>query len=85
MKFSHIFLASALPISTLQAAVEFPGKHPGKAEAQVSNGIGTIGNKLFTATFRKSGSGVVFGGMKTASGNSMDTPQFRRRGETPAQ
>lgn len=71
MKLSHIFLASTLAISTLQAAVEFPGKNPGKAEAQVSNGIGTIGNKLFTATFRKSGSGVVFGGMKTANGKEL--------------
>ena len=53
------------------AAVEYPGKQPGAAQATVSESTATLGNKLFTATFDKSAKGVTFGGLKLADGKEI--------------
>ena len=52
--------------STAVAEVSFPGKEPGKAKVECSESSASLSNKMFTASFRKAGSGVVFDGMKTA-------------------
>ena len=70
------FLASALTFalcagSTTVAEIEFPGKAPGKAQAECTETTASLGNELFSTSFRKAGKGVVFDGMKTASGKAV--------------
>ncbi len=50
------------------AEVKFPGKSPGKAKIECDEEKATISNRLFSASFQKSGKGVIFAGMKTADG-----------------
>ena len=57
--------------STAVAEVSFPGKEPGKAKVECSESSASLSNKMFTASFRKAGSGVVFDGMKTADGKAV--------------
>ncbi len=52
----------------LSAKVTFPGKSPGKAQIECHATNATLSNKMFTASFRKEGKGVVFGGLKTLDG-----------------
>lgn len=53
------------------AEVKFPGKAPGKAVVECSDSEATLSNKMFSASFRKSGRGVVFGGLKLANGETV--------------
>ncbi len=55
----------------------FPGDDPGKAKVQIAGNSATIGNKLFSATYKTNGSAVTFGGMKAADG----TPLLSEGGE----
>ena len=70
------FQASALTISliaatTAVAEVEFPGKAPGKAQAEATASSACLSNSMFSASFRKTGKGVVFDGMKLANGKAV--------------
>ncbi len=54
--------------STALAEVKFPWKAPGKARIECSESTATLSNRMFSASFRKAGRGVVFGGMKMSNG-----------------
>ena len=54
--------------STTLAAVKFPWRDPGKAQIETDGGSATLSNRMFKATFRKAGKGIVFGGMKMTNG-----------------
>lgn len=56
---------------TLTAQVVFPGTAPDAAAASTTGTHATIGNKLFSAEFKTSGNGLIFDGMKTASGEQV--------------
>ncbi len=57
--------------STAVAEVKFPWKDPGKAKIECSSSSAELSNKMFTASFRKAGKGVVFGGLKASNGKSV--------------
>jgi len=61
----------AAAASTLTAQVVFPGTDPGKAYATTDSAQAVIGNKLFSASFKAMGEGLVFGGLKTAQGETV--------------
>lgn len=61
----------AAAASTLTAQVVFPGTAPGKAYATTDSAQAVIGNKLFSASFKAMGEGLVFGGLKTAQGETV--------------
>lgn len=50
------------------AEVKFPGPPPGKAKVACDGTSATLSNKMFSASFRKAGKGVVFDGLKLADG-----------------
>ena len=54
--------------NTAQAVVRFPWKNPGQARVEASESSATLSNRMFSASFRKAGKGVVFGGMKMSNG-----------------
>lgn len=56
---------------SLTAQVAFPGGDTGLAAASTTDTQSTIGNELFTATFNTKGEGLIFGGMQTASGETV--------------
>ena len=57
--------------ATSNAEVVFPGPSFGKAKAEGGGGSAKLSNKFFTASFRKQGKGVVFGGMKMSNGREI--------------
>ena len=54
--------------STTLAEVKFPWKDPGKAQMESDGASATLSNRMFKATFRKAGRGIVFGGMEMTNG-----------------
>lgn len=63
------FLICSLAVwGVAMGEVKFPGKSPGKAVVECGDEAATLGNKMFSAVFRKSGQGVEFGGLKLADG-----------------
>ena len=54
--------------STTLAEVKFPWRDPGKAQIETDGGSATLSNRMFKASFRKAGKGIVFGGMKMTNG-----------------
>lgn len=56
---------------TAHAEVKFPGKPPGKANVECSDTSATLSNKMFSASFRKAGKGVVFDGLKLSNGRGV--------------
>ena len=64
-------LATAWCAGTVSAEVKFPGKAPGKAQVECSGTVATLSNKMFSASFRKAGAGVVFDGLKLANGKQV--------------
>ena len=64
-------LSAILGASLCYGEVEFPGEAPGKAQVECDGTSATLSNDMFSASFRKSGNGVVFGGMKLADGTSV--------------
>ena len=56
---------------TATAEVKFPWKDPGKAKVECDSTRATLSNRMFSASFRKAGKGVVFDGMKMPNGKSV--------------
>ena len=70
----NYFSAALVPFciyasNTAQAVVRFPWKYPGQARVEASESSATLSNRMFSASFRKAGKGMVFGGMKMSNGN----------------
>ncbi len=73
-----IALAAMAGIATAAPAL-YPGKAPGKAQVNVSEGSATLGNATFTATYKNEGGAVTFGGLTAADGTPLidgGTPLF---------
>lgn len=70
-RYLSFFIAAVCWAGLASAEVRFPGAAPGKAEAESSGTSASLGNKMFTANFRKAGKGVVFDGLKLADGTSV--------------
>lgn len=70
MKYTHAALVIFCTFagSSTQAEIKFPWKNPGKAKIECNEAKATLSNRMFSASFRKSGKGVVFGGMKMSNG-----------------
>ena len=64
-------LSAILGAGLCYGEVEFPGDAPGKAQVECDGTSATLSNDMFSASFRKSGNGVVFGGLKLADGTSV--------------
>jgi hypothetical protein len=72
--------AVALAAAEQAAAVDYPGKEPGKAAATQSGTTYSIGNDLLSADFEYKDGGVFFTGLKAADGTLLvkgDGPVFR--------
>lgn len=69
--FYTLGLGAILGAGFCYGEVEFPGEAPGKAQVECDGASATLSNDMFSASFRKAGSGVVFGGMKLADGTSV--------------
>lgn len=66
-----LFALCVLAGSVATAEVKFPWKAPGKASIECSETSATLSNRMFSASFRKAGKGVVFSGMKMSNGKSV--------------
>lgn len=69
--FYTLGLGAILGAGFCYGEVEFPGDAPGKAQVECDGTSATLSNDMFSASFRKSGNGVVFGGLKLADGTSV--------------
>ena len=56
---------------TAVAEVKFPWKDPGTAKIECDTASATLSNRMFSASFRKAGKGVVFDGMKMSNGKGV--------------
>ena len=56
---------------TAVAEVKFPWKDPGTAKIECDTASATLSNRMFSASFRKAGKGVVFDGMKMSNGKEV--------------
>ena len=68
---SIILAAGVMYAQDAYAEVKFPGKTPGKAAVECTGTTATLENKMFSASFRKAGKGVVFDGLKLADGTQV--------------
>lgn len=66
-----LFLLVLCLIHAAEAEVKFPWKNPGKAQIECSETSATLSNRMFQASFRKAGKGVVFDGLKTTDGKQV--------------
>ena len=70
--FYTLGLGAILGAGFCYGEVEFPGEAPGKAQVECDGASATLSNDMFSASFRKAGSGVVFGGIAGYFGGIVD-------------
>lgn len=66
-----LLFLSSVGNSFAAGSVQFPWKDPGKARVECRADSATLRNKMFSASFKKSGSGVVFDGFKQSNGKQV--------------